>query len=484
MTFDPPLPALEVSVAIEYEVFGSREYNRDFKGRGTLTIRPGGQSFTFTGRPRKLFARAPTTITLGATEIFNVTVAGRMIRFDERSQDPRRDRAAFVFFCRDDEAAMAVDVLLPRNTSAEFHATRDFVAQLYSQTGSSSPWASPTNLIIGANVAVFLVMGLLGAGWITAASMRPYILYGANNGAATTDGEWWRLLTSMFMHYGLLHLFFNMWALLQAGHFLERLQGRLIFALTYLGSGLAGGFASILWHGDKSWSAGASGAVFGVYAAILGHMLRLKETLPPGVYQSMMKSSLTFAGYNLLFGLANPGIDNAAHGGGALGGLAFGWLLAVPLDSGARTRLTPKKLQLGVVAIAMLAAGGIAFTPRFDYRVKDELAWGELNEPFVSREADLTGQLQRMLDGAVHGGGRPDPADWITAKLVPFYREWSSALAALPLSSGRETDRRRQTTLKMVQDRIASYEHLGDELRNKANNARIAPVVVPKSDKP
>ena len=73
-----------------------------------------------------------------------------------------------------------------------------FALKLHALGPRPNPWRSPTNVIIALNVAVYAVMGALGAGWIQPESMMPYILYGANNGAATTDGQWWRLLTSMF----------------------------------------------------------------------------------------------------------------------------------------------------------------------------------------------------------------------------------------------------------------------------------------------
>src|SRR6185312_17254410 len=110
----------------------------------------------------------------------------------------------FEFLCADTDAAATVRALLPTRIDAEFTAEQDFAARLR-QLPAASSWAtSVTGLIILLNVAVFVVMGaFFNAGWFEVGDMMAYIRYGANNGAATTGGEWWRLLTSAFLHFGL-----------------------------------------------------------------------------------------------------------------------------------------------------------------------------------------------------------------------------------------------------------------------------------------
>lgn len=300
-------PEPEISHAITYEVIAGREHNLDFRGRGRLVIRPAGPTYLFSGTKREMFSAAQEmTLELGVDDIWNAVAHGSIIRFQTRRGRTGEKGKPFLFLCRDAGEAAAVMALLPTRKDADFFEARDFSARLFALPGATSPWTSATNILVALNVAVFILMGFLGAGWIETKSMMPYVLYGANNGGATTDGEWWRLLTCMFMHYGLIHLAMNMWALFQTGHLVERLLGRTLYILTYLGSGIIAGFASILWHGDKIWSAGASGAVFGVYGALLGYMLREKHALPRGVFQPIVKSTLAFAGYNILFGLALP----------------------------------------------------------------------------------------------------------------------------------------------------------------------------------
>lgn len=450
----------EISFPITYEVMGDRAANPDLKGTGRLTIHPDGPIYRFSGKRRRLFSGEPVALEFKADEIWNVVFDDRRISFHTARGVAGEKGQAFSFYCSNAAEAQSIAALFPTAVDHDFVAVRDFSARLATLEQAGSPWTSITNIIIGLNVLTFIVMGLLGAGWIEVSSMMPYILYGANQGAATTDGEWWRLLTCMFMHYGILHLLLNMWALFQAGHFLEKLQGRSLYALTYLGSGLAGSFASIIWHGDKTWSAGASGAVFGVYGALLGYILREKQGLPKSLYQSLMKSSLTFAGYNILYGFARSGIDNSAHIGGVLGGIALGWLVALPVDRGIREQQTGRRLQLGGAALLALMVIGVLVTPRFDYSVRDELAWEKTNEPFSAQEAPLLKQNQKALNNLGPTNEGASHAEWINTHLTPFYHAWADALTRLTLKPGKQTALRRTALLKVFELRLASYAHL------------------------
>jgi len=345
--------------------------------------------------------------------------------------------------------------------STEAAEANDFAAKLHSLGPRPNPWTSVTNVLIALNGAAFLVLGSLGAGWVQPESMTPYILYGANNGAATTDGEWWRLLTSMFIHYGLLHLALNMWALYQTGHFMERVLGRASFALMYLASGIIGGFASIFWHGDQTWSAGASGAVFGVYGAILGFMLRERQGLPKFVVQSLTRSTLLFAGYNIFFGLSIKGIDNSAHLGGFLGGVAFGFLLALPLDPVIRAHARTRSLVLAATALIFLCALGILFTPRFDYRVSDELAWQQAMEEVFQNDDRPLGRLPPLRDAAEQTAYA---AKLETSHVAPD-TDRIRRLNALPLAPGKATARARDLLVHALELRRQSYQRLAAGLR-------------------
>jgi rhomboid protease GluP len=451
----------ELSFPITYEAFAGNAHNADFRGKGRLVIRPEGPAYVFSGTKRERFtARHDLTLELGVADIWNVVTEGRIIRFRTARGESGRQGKLFLFLCGDAAEAAAVAALLPAHKDAEFHEARDFSARLFALPGATSPWTSATHILIGLNAAVFIVMGCLGAGWFTTESMLPYVLYGANNGGATTDGEWWRLVTCMFMHYGFIHLAMNMWALFQTGHLVERLLGRALYTLTYLGSGIIAGLASILWHGDKIWSAGASGAIFGVYGALLGYMLREKHALPRSVFQPILKSTLVFAGYNILYGLALPRIDNSAHVGGFLSGITLGWLVALPVDPAARARLWWPRMAAGLAAIAAACVAGYYLTPRYDYRVRDELAWTAANETYYAREESIARQTAAAVTELVQGRNREAHARWLAAEAVPFYEDWARRISGLELAPEKITARYRAALLRIIRLRLDNFRQL------------------------
>lgn len=475
MSTDSSSPASvpgEIIYAIAYQQFAGSVYNQDLRGKGTLTIRPDRSSYVFMGkaRPFFLFGRVQE-LSFTPGQIRNVVVEGTCIKFSTDIGISGRKHQPFVFYARTAEEAAAIAAALPVTEDTDFLEGKAF-AQRLQQLATGNPWTSVTNLIIAANVLAFLLMGLAGAGWFDVASMKPYFEFGANRADLTTDGEWWRLLTCMFLHFGLLHLLFNMWALLQVGHLVERLLGRVLYAIMYLGSGIAGSVASLLWHQHHPvTSAGASGAIFGVYGALLGYMLHEKHALPKSVVQPLLQSTLVFAGYNLFYGLANSGIDNAAHVGGFVGGIALGWLLALPLDPESRARSILRKAGLGLAVTAAYFGLGVAFAPHFSYRLADELAWEEANKDPVAQESKVERTERAALENFPKPGGRATLIQWLDEVGLPFYRDWDNRLRALPLTAGRLTARKRESLARAIELKIASYEHLRAALQRGDHDA-------------
>jgi membrane associated rhomboid family serine protease len=184
---------------------------------------------------------------------------------------------------------------------------------------------SASHVIVGINVLVFAVMVLRGVSPLTPTTEQ-LKHWGANWGPLSLGTQPWRILTSNYVHVGIIHLAFNMWCLWNLGQLAERILGHLNFAVLYTICGLAGSIASLWWH-PMVVGAGASGAIFGLAGAsiavfYLGHLPISKVAI-----QATMRSLMTFVGYNLLFGLA-PGIDNSAHIGGLVAGLIMGAALS------------------------------------------------------------------------------------------------------------------------------------------------------------
>jgi membrane associated rhomboid family serine protease len=181
-----------------------------------------------------------------------------------------------------------------------------------------------TPIIIDLNILIFIIMVFSGLG-LMSFNANDLLAWGANFKPVTTDGQWWRLFTSIFLHGGLMHLLANMYALLFIGIFLEPQLGKTKYLLVYLFTGIVASLTSLWWH-DATVSVGASGAIFGLYGVFLG--LLVTKALPKAfANKAFLTSILIFVGYNLLMGLS-AGIDNAAHIGGLLSGFIIGFILS------------------------------------------------------------------------------------------------------------------------------------------------------------
>lgn len=185
-----------------------------------------------------------------------------------------------------------------------------------------------TPIIIYINILLFMAMVFSGLGFISFKS-QDLLNWGANFRPSILNGEWWRLITSTFLHGGLMHLLTNMYGLLFVGIILEPLLGRTKYLTAYLFTGIVASCASLWWY-DATVSVGASGAIFGLYGLFLAFLLT--KIFPPDFGRTFLTSTLIFIGYNLLMGLAG-GIDNAAHIGGLLSGFITGLLLSPTLKN-------------------------------------------------------------------------------------------------------------------------------------------------------
>jgi membrane associated rhomboid family serine protease len=196
-------------------------------------------------------------------------------------------------------------------------------------------------------------MTLTGASFISPTSAQ-LLKWGANWGPLSLSTQPWRILTSNYVHIGIIHLGFNMWCLLNLGALAQRVFDRWTYLLIYTATGIAGSLASLWWH-PTVVGAGASGAIFGLAGALIAALYLGKLPIPKEAIQSTMKSLLTFAAYNLFFGLTR-GIDNAAHVGGLVSGLALGAFLSQHLTEPAEVRQQWRNHAL-VLSILLLSAG-------------------------------------------------------------------------------------------------------------------------------
>src|SRR5699024_11759336 len=156
-----------------------------------------------------------------------------------------------------------------------------------------------TFVLITVNVLLFML--LEGSGSST--NIEHLIEFGAKYNPAIIDGEWWRIISSMFLHIGMLHLMMNMLALYYLGTAVERIYGSWRFFIIYMLAGIGGSLASFAF--TINVSAGASGAIFGLFGALLFFGLIHKKLF----FQTMGKSLLFLIGFNIVFGFIVPQID-------------------------------------------------------------------------------------------------------------------------------------------------------------------------------
>lgn len=205
-----------------------------------------------------------------------------------------------------------------------------------------------TPIIIYINVCVFILMILSGVN-LFAPSSQSLIDWGANFKPATLGGEWWRLITCCFLHIGILHLLLNMYALIYIGMLLEPLLGRIRFIVAYLLTGIVSSTASLWWN-DSTVSAGASGAIFGMYGLFLA--LLTSKIIHEETRKSLLASIGLFVFISLTNGLKG-GIDNAAHIGGLISGLLIGYAFIPSIKNDSVSLRNKILIGISIASIAL-----------------------------------------------------------------------------------------------------------------------------------
>ncbi len=204
-----------------------------------------------------------------------------------------------------------------------------------------------TPILIHLNITVFILMALSGAN-ILSPDGSIMVQWGANFRPLTLSGEPWRLITCCFLHFGILHLLMNLYALVYIGALSEGILGKAQFLSAYLLGGIASSTVSLWWHLD-SVSAGASGAIFcmfGVFLALLSTDLIDKSTQKKVFYNLLL-----LVGLNFLLGL-KAGIDNAAHFGGFVSGVIIGYAYVPGMRESAEKN--DKYAAMGILSVVVL----------------------------------------------------------------------------------------------------------------------------------
>lgn len=169
--------------------------------------------------------------------------------------------------------------------------------------------------------------------------------------ALVAEGEWWRLVTSAFLHSGFVHLGMNMLSLYFLGSFAEISFGRSRFLALYFISGIGGGLAYLYFGPFNAPAVGASGAIFGLLGGVFGFAIRRGtfSTRNPVISQLLVLTAI-----NLFLGATIPNVSNTAHIGGLIGGIVFGWLMAPTVYSQKKLVATsPIAVAFGLEALLL-----------------------------------------------------------------------------------------------------------------------------------
>lgn len=316
--------------------------------------------------------------------------------------------------------------------------------------------------IIAINVLVFVLMAFNGAG-IFDANAIVHINWGSNYSPLTLSGDWWRLVTCVFIHFGIIHLVMNLYALYMAGVYLEPMLGKTTYIVAYFATGIFASLASLWWHKEGVNSAGASGAIFGMYGVFLA--LLFTNLIPKQVRRSLLQSIGVFVVFNLIYG-TKGGIDNAAHIGGLLSGLVIGFIFYPLL----------KKEDRGVKSVfalaAIVAAAGLS-------------AWMYLNGPGnqvsqETREAELKFLKEvKFPDGELlykkyrefgeseekivkmFNDGISNYKDWLTVNEENLKLEFEKATAAIEAMKGYDVSPAAKEEVNLLEQLLnARKEHL------------------------
>jgi len=291
------------------------------------------------------------------------------------------------------------------------------------------------------------------------------IAFGADFGPLTLNGQWWRLVTSMFVHFGIVHIGLNMWCLWNLGRAAEQLMGRASYLLAYFVSGIFSSIAGVYWH-PMGASAGASGAIFGM-AGVLVSYVYLKKTPSHIKINSKMLGSLgTFIAYNLAFGVL-PGISNAAHIGGLGMGLVVGAVLpaAGASEAARRTRVSLVAIFSAIALVGSAIAAKRLSRGVSELRTVEHLIAEKKTDEALTQFEQLTAREPELA-----------PGHELLAKVYFTKGRYPEAIAALQKAYDTDPDnityQKELGTvfleLGMVGQATAFFQHLKEQNPNEA----------------
>ena len=450
----------------------SRQPTNSFALQGDGEIALQGDRLALNGKWRRAFNFAKDlSLDFPVADVRNVLRVGKLVRFEVPSlagsphiRDLKKGAVPFITtWARNEAEAVQLAAALGEVQTPDFAQAVREQSEFQQRLQAATPVAWVTPVLVGINVLVFVLMAFDGAG-----VMKPegdvHVRWGSNYGILTASGEWWRLFTSMFLHFGLIHIALNMATLWDIGRTVERLYGNWTFLLLYLLSGVSGSVLSLLWHPQVN-SAGASGAIFGVFGMLAAFMSHKELGVPTTVMKSHWRIALPFIGYNLFIGATVPGIDNAAHLGGLAGGFVMGYALARPLD--ASPRAFSRGLVIGLVALLAVGAAAAALGLKgVSARAQGEMALHTTLETLAREDTRTRHAVEDVITKAKAGQVSPDEASRkIQQEAVTVLDGIERSLSSIQLDPASNQRARRDLVQRYVVARKEGYAALAEAIR-------------------
>lgn len=284
-----------------------------------------------------------------------------------------------------------IEINIPRNVSEMERITQYLklsilgeFQQIQNKSTKVFQYAKPiyTYVVLVINVLMFLLLEFQGGSTSTDTLMR----YGAKYNPAILDGEWWRIISSMFLHIGFLHLAMNMLALHIVGNLVERIYGAKRFLFIYFSAGILGGITSFAF--SPQLAAGASGAIFGLFGALLFFGIHHRRIF----FQTMGWNIIVIIAFNIVFGFVVQQIDNGAHIGGLIGGLVASGIVFFPKKKKVQQQLLAIVVYVGIL-ITLLLFGVFDTSAHFDPTLETQIAQQLIKEEEYEEVVHITTRI-------------------------------------------------------------------------------------------
>lgn len=326
-----------------------------------------------------------------------------------------------------------------------------------------------TKSLILTNTIVFGAMLIYGAGlWHSQNIVQ--LAWGANFGPATQDGQWWRLASAMFLHFGALHLIFNMWALWDAGQLVERMYGHFRFISIYIVSGVFGNLVSLVFQGNSAVSGGASGAIFGIYGALLVYLWLNRLAINIREFRWLFWGALAFSIATIIFGLIIPGIDNSAHIGGFVAGILSSAYFSTSNGNITSRQIRRKSSALILILFTLLLCLNI---PKPKYLWSDEILIRKTISEFIFQEQEINRSwLEISHDQMQNGLSLGDLAGKVDLTISGPYGDSFEKLSRLPKNPELPSAEKLENLITYTKKRKEASKALAEKLRQQVQQSK------------